>query len=133
MTLLQALHPGDNVDRQNVPRKAERRLAGIEDSVDASMQRLEDYIEKCEGILITATRNNADDTRVSWTEITRKQKWEEKQLYGRFKWLTNDISHEKENNVELAKKEKPQERNRISSNRSKKQRHKDQPYHNKNR
>ena len=28
-------------------------------------------------------------------EITRKQKWEEKQLYGRFKRLTSDISHEK--------------------------------------
>ena len=27
--------------------------------------------------------------------ITRKQKWEEKQLYGRFKRLINNISHEK--------------------------------------
>ena len=27
--------------------------------------------------------------------ITRKQKWEEKQLYKRFKQLINDISHEK--------------------------------------
>ena len=27
--------------------------------------------------------------------ITRKQKWEEKQLYGRFKWLISNISHEK--------------------------------------
>ena len=27
--------------------------------------------------------------------ITRKQKWVEKQLYGRFKRLINDISHEK--------------------------------------
>ena len=27
--------------------------------------------------------------------ITKKQKWEEKQLYGRFKRLINDISHEK--------------------------------------
>ena len=26
---------------------------------------------------------------------TRKQKWEEKQLYGRFKWLINNISHDK--------------------------------------
>ena len=28
-------------------------------------------------------------------EITRKQRWEEKQLYGRFKQLTSDISHDK--------------------------------------
>ena len=28
-------------------------------------------------------------------EITRKQKWEEKQLYRHFKWLTSDISHKK--------------------------------------
>ena len=27
--------------------------------------------------------------------ITRKQKWEEKQLYGHFKWLINNISHDK--------------------------------------
>ena len=27
--------------------------------------------------------------------ITRKQKWEEKQLYGRFKRLINNISHDK--------------------------------------
>ena len=27
--------------------------------------------------------------------ITRKQKWEEKQLYGRFKRLINDLSHDK--------------------------------------
>ena len=33
--------------------------------------------------------------RVSRTEITRKQKWEEKQLYGRFKRLTNERSYEK--------------------------------------
>ena len=27
--------------------------------------------------------------------ITTKQKWEGKQLYGRFKWLINNISHQK--------------------------------------
>ena len=27
--------------------------------------------------------------------ITRKQKWEEKQLYGHFKWLIKNISHDK--------------------------------------
>ena len=40
--------------------------------------------------LLTATRNNTDNTRTN-----RKQKLEEKQLYGSFKWLSSDISHEK--------------------------------------
>ena len=40
-------------------------------------------------------RNNTNDTKTIGTAITRKQKWEEKQLYGRFKRLTSDISHEK--------------------------------------
>ena len=57
--------------------------------------RLEDYTQKRRGRLITATRNNTNDTRTSGTTITRKQKWEEKQLYGRFKRLTSDISHKK--------------------------------------
>ena len=50
---------------------------------------------KHRGRLIAATRNNTNDTRTSGTTITRKQKWEEKQHYGRLKWLTSDISHEK--------------------------------------
>ena len=33
--------------------------------------------------------------RTSGTTITRKQKWEEKRFYDRFKRLTSDISHEK--------------------------------------
>ena len=56
----------------------------VENTVDASMQRLEDYIEKCGGRLITATRNSSDNTRINPRKITRKLKWEEKQLYGRF-------------------------------------------------
>ena len=47
------------------------------------------------GRLVTATRNNTDNTRINRTEITRKQKWEEKQLYGYFKRLTSNISYEK--------------------------------------
>ena len=47
------------------------------------------------GRLITAIRNNIDYTRTNRTEITRKQKWERKQLYGRFNRPTSDISHEK--------------------------------------
>ena len=42
-----ALHPRDDVGRPYVPRKeGGGRLASIEDSVDISIQRLKDYIEK---------------------------------------------------------------------------------------
>ena len=59
------------------------------------IQRLEDNIEKYEGGLITATRNYTDNTKTNRMTITRKQKWEEKQLYEHFKWLISNISHEK--------------------------------------
>ena len=92
----EALHPRDNVDRLYVSRKGERRgLASIEDSVDASIQRLEDYIQKHEGGLITATRKDTDNTIDNRITITRKQKWEGKQIYERFKRLINNISHDK--------------------------------------
>ena len=49
MTMHKALHPRDDVDRLYVSRKEGRRgLTSIKDSVDASIQRLEDYIEKHE-------------------------------------------------------------------------------------
>ena len=91
-----ALHPRDNVDRLYVSRKeGGRGLASIEDSVDASIQRLVDYIKKHEGGLITATRNDTENTMNNRMTITKKQKWEGKQLYGRFKRLINNISHDK--------------------------------------
>ena len=94
MTMHKALHPRDNLDRLYVSRKEEGRgLVSIEDSIDASMQRLEDYIEKPEGGLITAIRNNTDNTIDNKMTKTRKQKWEEKQLHGHFKRL--NISHDK--------------------------------------
>ena len=91
-----ALHLRDDVDRLYVPRKeAERGLASIEVSVDTSIQRLEDYLKKQKRGLITAIRNNIDNTIVNRMTINRKQKWEGKQLYGRFKRLINNISHDK--------------------------------------
>ena len=63
MTMHKALYPGDDVDRIYVSRKERRKeLTSLEDSVDASIQRLKDYIEKKEGRLITGTRNNTDNT-----------------------------------------------------------------------
>ena len=42
-----ALHPRDDVDRLYVARKeGGRGLANIEDTVDASIQLLKDYLEK---------------------------------------------------------------------------------------
>ena len=96
MTVHKALHSRDDVDRLYVSRKEGGSvLASIEDSVDASIQRLEDYMEKCRGRLITATRNNTENTRTNRTKIPRKQKWEEKQQYWYFKRRTSDISLEK--------------------------------------
>ena len=57
MTMHKALHPRDDADRLYVSRKERGRgLASIEDSVDALIQRLEDYIEKYVGELITAMK-----------------------------------------------------------------------------
>ena len=91
-----ALHPRNDVERLYVSKRdGGRGLACMEDSVDASIRRCEDNIEKCGRRLITASRNNTNDTRTSGTTITRKQKWEQRQLYGRFKQLISEISHEK--------------------------------------
>ena len=79
MTMHNALHPRDDVARLYVLRKeGGRRLASIEDSVDASIQRLDDYIEKHEGGLITVIRNETDNTMDNRMTMKRKQKWEEK-------------------------------------------------------
>ena len=85
MTKHKALHHRDDVDRLYVSRKeGGRGLASIEHSVDASIQRLEDYIQKHDGGLITTTRNDTDNTMDNRMTITRKQKWDGKQLYRRF-------------------------------------------------
>ena len=64
-----ALHTRDDVHRLYVPRKERGRgLASIQDSVDASIQPLEDYTKKREGRLITAIRHDTNNG----TTITRK-------------------------------------------------------------
>ena len=94
MTMHKVLHPSNEVDRLYVPRKeGGKGLASIKDSVNASIQRFEDYIGKQEGRLFTVIRNDTDNTMDN--RIIRKQKGEEKQLYGRFKRLINNTSHEK--------------------------------------
>ena len=96
MTMHKLLHPRDDVDKLYVTRKeGGSGLASIEDSVDTSIQRLEDYIEKHVRGLITASRNNTDNMIDNRMTISKKQKWEGKQLYGRFKRLINNFSHDK--------------------------------------
>ena len=74
-----------------------RGLTSIEYSVDALKQRLENYIEKYGGELITGTRKYIDNTKTNRIRIIRKQKWEEKQLYRCFK-------QRKQENLDVVKK-----------------------------
>ena len=75
MTMHKALHPRDDVDRLYVSRKeGGRGLDSIEETVDASIQGLEDDIEKPGGRLITVSNNNTDNSRINRKAIIRKQK-----------------------------------------------------------
>ena len=81
MTISKTLHPRDDVDRLYVSTsKGGRRLASIDDSVNASIQQLEDYREKHERRLITAIRNDTNNMIDDRMAITRKQKWEKTTL-----------------------------------------------------
>ena len=82
-----ALHFTD--DKLYVSRKERRRCTNIEDNVDASIRWLEDNIKRRKEWQMTVARNSTKKT------ITRKQKWEEKQMYEYFKRQTSEISHEK--------------------------------------
>ena len=75
MTMHKALHPRDDADRLYVSRKkGGRGLTSIEDSVDASIQRIEDYTEKHERGLITAIRKDSDNmTDDTMTKMGKKQ------------------------------------------------------------
>ena len=78
MKMHKASHPRDDIDRLYVSRKERGRgLASIEDRVDASIQRLVDYIQKHDGGLITAIRNDNDNTMDNRMTITRKQNGKE--------------------------------------------------------
>ena len=92
MTMHKPLHSRDDVDRQYVSRKdGGKGHTSIEKSVDASIQRLKEYIEKHEGGLITAIKNFTENPMANMMSITRKQKWEEKKLFGRFNRLINNV------------------------------------------
>ena len=81
--MYKALHPRDDVDRLYVSRKeGGRGHLSIEDSVDASILWFEDHIEKHEGELITATRNDTDNTMDNRMIMNRKQKWKNNKSMG---------------------------------------------------
>ena len=79
MTMHKALHPSDDKDRPYVSRKAGGRgLVSIDDSVDKSIRRLEDYIKRAKN------SNYSDQTQRTpyndqQSKISSKQKWEENQ------------------------------------------------------
>ena len=75
MNMHTVLNPRDDADRRYVYRKeGGRRLTNSESNLDSSIQQLEDNIKKGGGRLVTATRNNTENTRTNRTEIIRKQK-----------------------------------------------------------
>ena len=68
-----ALYLKDDVDRLfGSSKEGGRGLASIEDSINTSIQKLEDYIEKHDGGLITAIRNDTDNIMDNRMTITRK-------------------------------------------------------------
>ena len=61
-----ALHPINDINRLYVSRKeGGRGLISIEDSMDASIQRVEDYIKKSKERLITETRKSTDNIKIN--------------------------------------------------------------------
>ena len=73
MIMHKALHPRDDVVRLYVSRKeVGRGLTSIENSIEASIQRLDDYIQKRRERLVTAIRKNTDNMRTNRTTINRK-------------------------------------------------------------
>ena len=75
MMMHKGLHPRDDVMCQE--KKEEEDMPALK---IASTHR------RCKGKLITATRNNTNNTNINRTTIIRKEKCEEKQPYGHFKW-----------------------------------------------
>ena len=61
-------------------KRKEKAFASIEDSVDVSIQRLEDYIQKHNGGLITTIRNDTANTMDNRITITRKNGKENKSM-----------------------------------------------------
>ena len=88
MTMHKALLLWDVIERVYVSRKeGDRGLSTIEESIGTSIWRLKNDIKV---IGLSTSKRRTKRTIITW-----KQKWEEKQLYGYFKWQKSKLSHEK--------------------------------------
>ena len=118
MPMHEALHLRDEINRLYVSRKEGGRIiSSIENCIDVSIQGLENYIKKSNERLITAAHNGISNIRPDRKMTkTRKQKWEEKHIYGYFKRPTGKITQEK--TWTILWKVKIQEWNWIFSNSS---------------
>ena len=72
------------------------KLISTEDSVDASIQRLDEYTIKSKERLITASSISNSELRPSRKTIKLVNKnGEKKQLFGQFKRQNDEIAHKK--------------------------------------
>ena len=93
---LMTIHnPRDDVDRLCFKKRGRKRNGQHWRQRWRIVTTIRKLYTKHEGGLITATRNDTENTMNNRMTITRKPKWEGKQLYGRFKWIINNISHDK--------------------------------------
>ena len=88
ITMHKALYSKDDIDCMCPEKKEEEDLPAFK--IASMHERLEDYIKKSRGRLITATINNTDNTSINRTKIARKQKWD-----GYFERQASYISHKK--------------------------------------
>ena len=90
MIIDKVLHPRDDVDILYVSRKEMgREIASIQDSVDVSIQNLEDNIKNAQEDW-SQPPETTQPTQVSiYQKSPPKKKWEEKLLYGHFNRQTS--------------------------------------------
>ena len=94
MTLTDYMFQGKR-EEEEMPALKTALMHRYNDSKAICKNTKEDPLQPPEGGFITAIRNDTDNTMDNRMTIHMKQKWEEKQLYGRFKRLISIISHEK--------------------------------------
>ena len=92
MTMHKALLLRDDIDYMHQEKKEEEDLPEYKITL---MHRYIRIYKNVQRKTFTATKNITDNMRINRRKITRKQKWEEKQLYGHFRRQTNKFSHEK--------------------------------------
>ena len=96
MTKHLVLHTRKNIYRRYASRKeGGRGLPSSEDCVAASKQENNDYIKKNKERLIIVINNSMGNKSMGKKNIkTKKQKWEEKQVYGHFKPQLHTGNHQ---------------------------------------